>query len=66
MVIKFMPPKHLMTFSSDRGFIIEKNGSYYCSYVDILGFSHGKRFYMLGPAIEFMKDLGYTRIHEKA
>ena len=66
MVIKFMPPKHLMTFRSDRGFIHEKNGNYYCSYVDILGFSHIKRFCVLGSAIEFMKDLGYTRIHEKA
>lgn len=55
-----------MTFSYDRGFIHEKNGNYYCSYVDLLGFSHIKRFCVLGSAIEFMKDLGYTRIYEKA
>lgn len=59
MVIKFIPPKHLRTFNSDRGFVTDCVGYYRCSYVDICHFSREKRFFLLADALAFMESLGY-------
>lgn len=60
MVIKFIPPKHLRIFNSDRGFVTDCRGAYRCSYLDICHFSREKRFARLDDAVAFMEGLGYV------
>lgn len=58
-----MPPKHLKTFNSDRGYIVSlKNGGCECSYLDVLHFSRCKTFRTLKEAQIFMEELGYFAI----
>lgn len=61
MVIKFIPPKHLRIFNSDRGFVTDCGDHYRCSYLDICHFSREKNFDALDDAVLFMVKLGYTR-----
>lgn len=60
MVIKFIPPKHLRTFNSDRGFVTDCGDHYRCSYLDICHFSREKSFGRLDDAVTFMESLGYV------
>lgn len=61
MVIKFIPPKHLRTFNTDRGFITDCGKYYRCSYLDICHFFRAKSFQRLDDAVAFMERLGYIR-----
>ncbi len=61
MVIKFIPPKRLRTFTFDRGFITDCGDSYRCDYVDICHFSRAKSFARLDDAVAFMENMGYVK-----
>ena len=63
IVIKFMPPKHLQTFKSDRGFVTDCDKNYRCSYVDYLKFSRERFFAKLEDAVTFMENLGYIKVN---
>ena len=60
MVIEFIPPKHLRTPKSDRGFVTDCGDHYRCSYLDICHFSREKSFARLDDAVAFMESLGYV------
>lgn len=63
IVIKFMPPKHLQTFKSDRGFVTDCDKNYRCSYLDHLKFSRERIFAKLEDAVAFMENLGYIKVN---